>query len=414
MPEDEFDRGICLLDELWAEIFCLLLPDVHVDNDMVEMQYVAEEHRQFHQLRLVCKRFNQIFNQHQKLVECLYLKGDLQHTALSSLLLWSLGHKSSVRTFIASCGSPCTEVALAMLSGAALDAVVIRNPTPCTISTLAAFVSVTTVDLEFEFSGDLDLTALHMLQNLGELHLRAGVFAVDGLAAHVTCLSLNQANVTSAQSCNFVTGLQSLEMNASSFIGLHPLGLSACTALTWLVFDDAEIGAQVQTHYSNIRQGMVTALASGLFFLTNLTCLDMLLRSHHHSLFETNKLLGLKALKHLRLHFITGKVQIELCAAFTCLLELELLIILLSDDSASILTLNVPWHKMSKLKEVAFAADVFKFGKNILGFTQIKGLKGLSLDGGHVMDEPTAKSVEALRHNMAVCRPDAVFELTLR
>jgi len=48
MPEDEFDRGICLLDELWAEIFCLLLPDVHVDNDMVEMQYVAEVPTRLH------------------------------------------------------------------------------------------------------------------------------------------------------------------------------------------------------------------------------------------------------------------------------------------------------------------------------------------------------------------------------
>ena len=86
----------------------------------------------------------------------------------------------------------------------------------------------------------------------------------------------------------------------------------------------------------------------------------------------------------------------------------------LDDDLPSTLTLNVPWHKMSTIKEVIFLANMFKFGKDILGFTQIKGLKGLSLDGCHVMDEPTAKSVEALRHNMAVCRPDAVFELTLR
>ncbi len=83
------------------------------------------------------------------------------------------------------------------------------------------------------------------------------------------------ANVTSAQSCTFVTGLQQLEMYSSSLIGLHPLGLSACTALTWLAFCDAEVGAEMQTHYSNTRQGTVTTLASGLFLLTNLTHLDV-------------------------------------------------------------------------------------------------------------------------------------------
>ena len=416
MPGGALDRDILLPDELWAEVFCHLRPEVYVDLtkvDILEAQPVAEEHRQFHRLRLVCKRFSQIFHQHQKLVECLYLKGDLQHTGLSSLLPWSLGHKSSIRTFIAYCGSSCTEVALALLSGAALDAVVIRKASPCTISTLAAFASVTTVDLKF--SGFyLDLTALHMLQNLRELHLHGGVFDVDRLAAHVTYLFLPFAHVTSAQSCSFVTGLQQLDMYASSFTGLHPLGLSACTALTRLQLCDAEIRAEVQTEYTNVRQGKVTTLALGLPVLTNLTHLDMRLHSYHHGLFEIDKLLRLKALKHLQLHFMTGMVQIELCAAFTCLLELEKLVIWLDGDLPSTLTLNVPWHKMFAIESVMFLADMFKFGTDILGFTQIKGLKWLSLHDGHVMNGPTAKSVEALRYNMEVTRPDVVFESTLQ
>ncbi|DBB01645.1 TPA: hypothetical protein ACH3X1_000280 [Trebouxia sp. C0004] len=131
-----------------------------------------------------------------------------------------------------------------------LDAVVIRNASPCTNSTLAAFASITTVDLHFP--GALDLS-LQTFYHLRELHLDDGVFAVDGLAAHVTDLFLDHAVVTSAQSCSFVTGLQTLYMYASSFVGLHPLGLSACTALTWLQLHDAEIGAEVQTKHTNIR-----------------------------------------------------------------------------------------------------------------------------------------------------------------
>ncbi len=86
----------------------------------------------------------------------------------------------------------------------------------------------------------------------------------------------------------------------------------------------------------------------------------------------------------------------------------------LDDDLPSTLTLNVPWHKMSKIKEVNFLANMFKFGKDLLGFTQIKGLKKLFLHDGHVMNGPTATSVEALRYNMAVFRPDVVFKSTLQ
>ena len=298
-----------------------------------------------------------------------------------------------------------------MMSGAALDAVVIRNASPCTISTLAAFASVTTVDLKF--SGDLDLTALQMLQSLRELHLRDGVFAVDGLAGHTTHLNLHRANVISAQSCTFVTGLQQLDMYASRLSGLHPLGLSACTALTWLVFGDAEIGAEVQTHYSNIRQGMVTTLASGLFLTTNLAHLDLELHSYYDDLFDTNRLLRLRALKYLRLEFKTGWVQIELCAVFACLLELEVLLIWLYGDPLSTLTLDVPWHKVSTMKAVNLMAKLFKFGKDIFGFAQIKGPKRLFLHNGYV-DGSTAESLEALRYHMARFRPDVLCTLQLQ
>ena len=314
--------------------------------------------------------------------------------------------------FIACCGSTCTEVTLALLSGAALDVVVIRNASPCTISSLAAFASLTVVDLKFP--GDLDLTALKMLQNLKELLLHDGDFAVDGLAAQITYLLLDNAVVTSAQSCSLVTGLQQMNMYASSCIAFHHLGLSACTALTGLHLHDADIAAEVQTECTDIRQDMVTNLATRLSFLTSLAHLDMRLHSHQHGLFETDKLLGLKALKHLELHFNTGRAQIELCAAFTCLLELEELVIWLVDDVRSTLTLNVPWHKMPNMKEVIFWAKKFKFGKDILGFTQIKGLKQLFLYDGHVLDGPTAESVDALRYNMALSRSDVVFHSTLQ
>ena len=50
MLSGALDRGILLPDELWAEVFCHLQPEVHVDPttaDMVETPFVAEEHRQF-------------------------------------------------------------------------------------------------------------------------------------------------------------------------------------------------------------------------------------------------------------------------------------------------------------------------------------------------------------------------------
>ena len=139
----------------------------------------------------------------------------------------------------------------------------------------------------------------------------------------------------------------------------------------------------------------------------------MLSHDYHDGLFETNGLLRLKALKYLRLDFRIGRVQIELCAAFTCLLELEVLLIWLRGGSLSTLTLNVPWHKMSSLKVVNLMAKVFKFGKEVLGFTQIKGLETLSLHSGYVpqMDGSTAESLEALHYHMTRFRPECSLQL---
>jgi len=83
--------------------------------------------------------------------------------------------------------------------------------------------------------------------------------------------------------------------------------------------------------------------------------------------------------------------------------------ICLSDDPQSTLTLNVPWHKMSKTKAVNFIATVFKFGKDVLGFMQIKGLESVFLHSGWVLDKSTAESVGALLYNMAASRPDVVY-----
>ena len=67
---------------------------------------------------------------------------------------------------------------------------------------------------------------------------------------------------------------------------------------------------------------------------------------------------------------------------------------------------------MSTLKSVILLANVLNFGTDILGFTQIKGLKKLFLLDGHVLDGLTAESVEALQYNMAVLCPDVMFKLS--
>lgn len=58
-------------------------------------------------------------------------------------------------------------------------------------------------------------------------------------------------------------------------------------------------------------------------------------------------------------------------------------------------------------------AKLFKFGRDILGFAQIKGLESLFLHNGYV-DGSTAESLEALCYHMARCRPDVLCTLKLQ
>ncbi len=118
--------------------------------------------------------------------------------------------------------------------------VVLRNTSDCAISTLAAFRSLATCDLQAS-GGELDLTPLHKLMGLTELRLHDGRFATGELASDLTYLSLNKTQLICAQECKFASTLEHLVLIESSLHGVHSLGLSAFTALKRLLLDSCEM-----------------------------------------------------------------------------------------------------------------------------------------------------------------------------
>lgn len=109
MPGGALAQGILLPDELWGEVFCHLRPKEYVDPQdptvvyALGTEYVAGKHSQFHRLRSVCKRFNQIFNQHHKLLRVPVPEGGLPAHSVAqpaALVAWSQMLDSDVHSML--------------------------------------------------------------------------------------------------------------------------------------------------------------------------------------------------------------------------------------------------------------------------------------------------------------------------
>lgn len=417
MPVCRHQDGWLSVD-LWAEVLCYLRPQTHTGQEYADAekeQIVAERHQRFHQLRLTCKLFNQVFLRNQELSSRLYIKANFQHSALSSLLPWSYRYKGSVHTFTASCGSPCAEVALAGLYGAKLTSVVIRDAASCTISTLAAFTSVTICDLHT--SGNLVLTPLKALQNLRDLVLRHGTFELGTITAGLTRLYLSVADATFEPDCNFVSTLHCLRMHTSSLSGLHAMGLSACSALRSLILTDAEIDASAEAEGLNFTQEQAARLPSGVSALTHLTylCFDIqvLVLYPVEGYFDMHRFYTLTNLQFLSLHVQYGRVDFVLCDAIKQLSKLETLTLTADEHVLSIMILNVQWQLMSNLQVVNLHARAFCFESNVLGFTQLTHLKRVCFLGRRCIDDSSARYFGEMLSNMASHRPDVVCRTSL-
>ncbi len=112
----DFANGLSL--ELWAQIMSLLVSGVPEENAMrcFSPERIFSQQANFYRLRLVCKRFNEVFLKYPDLCRDLVFRQQQADTLSPSLVAWLQRYHTSVQSLAAYCGNSALIQLLAMLS----------------------------------------------------------------------------------------------------------------------------------------------------------------------------------------------------------------------------------------------------------------------------------------------------------
>ncbi|DBA80121.1 TPA: hypothetical protein ACH3X2_007603 [Trebouxia sp. C0005] len=214
----KFSEG--LATETWVKIFAHLLPHVRdVDFDQATTAALVKDQIRFHNLKLVCSRFNAILQDPSFIFYSVAL--DLRKSNDSSLKTWLQtqgGHqetlllisasrdaKSFLETF-ARAGSPVTAVGWGSFDKRAPEA-------------LTALTSITSLSLWSPAQSLISLDPLQSLPRLQKLQLSSGSFTMADLPKHLTSLGLKHVQLSLANDFARDTFLKKLSIVSSSFVG---------------------------------------------------------------------------------------------------------------------------------------------------------------------------------------------------
>ena len=237
--------------EVWARVFKYLKPNgKHAVEDQARAQRVAKlmaDQACFHQLKLVCSKFRDIFAEHPQLSNEITISKPSSATAafVPSILLWIQRWRSSICSFQAFSGKQYHELVLGALAClcSSLDSVFLANTTAEAVCALPVFKSLRRCN--FDDQQHLDLSALQALPSLEELYLSDGNYSSVPSAGKLTSLWVQDANVDFSRASTKDVSLKSLVMYSCKLSGLHDSGLTVCKALTNLEIDDAAFPALV-------------------------------------------------------------------------------------------------------------------------------------------------------------------------
>ncbi len=413
-------------DDLWANIFSITktkpTPADGLQNLHPTRATRVSRHQEFREMRVVCKGFQRIFEEHVDLSSCLLLDESNIIERLPSALQWLQRCHNSVEHAIMACGTSVADVILqAVVSPEAkLSTAVLCILSRSAILVLSTFTSLTFCELIAPRDRRLDVGPLHALSGLSILHLKAGVFSGVGHLAHLSSLQLWEAvaYVQVDQLAPKVTvtpvpleALQKLSLTESKLLGLAH-GMSTFTSLQSLKCHGSMTKANNISDCMFTMANHFTHLPSNLAVLTSLTRVCVVIRSRVCGTFQLHWVQAIPGLEHLNLSFLS-KCHVEFDEGFACLSKLKTLSVSRSEPGNNNMNCTValmtPWESMLSLKEFRLSAREVYFGENILGLSKLPRMKCLFLEVQGVMDCATSKWLAALTKVMATKRPQVVY-----
>ena len=158
------DSAPQLPDDIWARILFHLEGGV---GDGLALRYcepnsLLEAQAEYYRLRLVCRKFDQVFRQQHQLCRGLAVPVPLSDQVLQSLKSWLQKHSSYVQNLAAYCGSPGLNSAIDLLAGppSKLASIFLWGCSISALNKLTVFTSLTSCELVEPQVSVLNLTPL--------------------------------------------------------------------------------------------------------------------------------------------------------------------------------------------------------------------------------------------------------------
>lgn len=401
-----------LSNELWANVFSLILDDVNrgllesfpyeAVLASLDLSEPAKAYAQLRAIAVVCRTFRQVFEEHPHLPATVYMGQLFPTEASTSLIRWLQQPQVSVTLLVAACGSPLLDAVLAGAFTAAnkpfqgLTTAVIVCLSDSAASLVSACTSLTSCTLSQ--TNGLDITCLQALPRLSSLSLGGdtSVYGIDQLA-HLTHMDIDSSDGGCKADAMFVSSLRSLSIIGGSIVGFQ--GICACSALQTLELDGALVDSLNDLHTLDMTDDPPVGL-SELSALISLTTLSLILDSKGK--FETPWLFELTKLESLRLCCGVWIAQHTLTDQYPLLSRLQRLSIKLSEESGSLLSLEVAWHLLPSLSKVKCCAHSLKLDDRVMGFTKLTSLQRLRIKCCQLADALSAFWFGKLMRGMAV------------
>lgn len=413
-----------LPDDIWAKVFSHLEGGVGAGLALryCDPDVLVEEQAEYYRLRLVCRKFDQVFRQQGQLCRGLALPSCLSDHP-QKLDFWLRDHSSYVRNLAAYCGSPGLDAVMEALVGPPpkLASVFMCNCSISALNKLSVFTSLTTCELVQPEGSTQDLAPLQPLASLQKLTLTDGLFTTTQLPPHLTNLTLTSADVTVVEQCLCVTSLKKLRLFECQLNGLHPNGIAACSAIQELACVQGRIHAGMGHLWLDCSTDWPFTVPSGLSSLNKLRYLRLTIASTAAPLpfgaaqygHDLSCLQGLTMLEVLVVHSTSGDTFVP--SGVTDLYKLSILSLTVTpseggDDIPSVI-FDVDWSALQMLNSLYISAPTFVCQRSIVGLATVKQLAHITWGHSTPCDARSTKCFAALMYKLAKYRPEVVVVL---
>ena len=408
------DKSDALSTELWALVF------LHLSSNQWRPQCEGLSRRELrkysnlHRLKLVCKKFKDVFQEHHNLFSLLVLRENLGAQALPGLLAWVLRHDTDISLLHSLSGGPCTDAALACLMGKQqLTTAYLKSPSDSAVH-LLSMCTLTVCTLHKPLQ-NLDLDCLKSIHTLKDLELSAGTFTHVRLTSHLTAVDFSRAHV-GVDAVDADCGLKQLYMDRSDIHGLEG-GICMLTSLFWLwCFHSVVHTSQAACKLSTAAQYQVDL--HGLTALTQLELLELSTKRPAYPSLEP--VYALQSLVDLSL--IAAGSSIDVTEGLSKLSRLTRLAVQpvlgpSTDEAAEALLqlkLQVQWDRMRNLQILLVSGANLKLHTNdLVKLTELKDLREVDFSGSLPADALSATYFARLVHHLGLKRPDIQFQMSV-